>query len=100
MAVMRLTSAIVTDVRNGKRFKSKVLVNMDKFVDAVPSTGGLISLWFEGPFSMTMEKKDFVSLLCAVGSFSKLDAMELVPSDEISIKDFQAPSGAWGNHIS
>ena len=98
---MRLTSAIVTNVtKDGACIRSRVLVNMDKFVDAVPYSGDLISLWFEGPFSMTMDKKDFMKLLCDTGLFNQQDASKLVPSDNIYADDFQTPGGAWGNHIS
>lgn len=98
---MRLTPAIVTNTtKDGARIRSRVLVNMDKFVDAVPASGDRISLWFEGSFSMTMEKEDFMKLLCDTGLFSQRDASELVPSDNIYANDFQTPGGAWGNHIS
>ena len=102
---MKLVPIIATSVRQPDRtVRSRVLVNMDKFVDAVEDANNLVSLWFEGPFSIAMDKNDFESLLLELG-VCKRDVPDFTPGSATGQaarrhNSFQSPGGDWEKHIS
>lgn len=102
---MRLVPIIATSVRQpGTAVRSRVLVNMDKFVDAMEDTNNLINLWFEGPFNITVDKNDFEDLLLKLG-VCKRDVPSFTPGQAVGKlarcdNNFQSPGGDWGEHIS
>lgn len=97
---MRLTPIIVTS-EVGITPKSRVLVNMDKFVDAVEDNSGLINMWFEGPFNLTVDKSDFRDVLLKSGVCQR-DIEEYMPGvlRQSVDSDFHLPGGRWEKHIS
>lgn len=97
---MRLMTIIATNKSpSGGTERSRVLVNMDKFVDAVECNDGLINMWFEGPFSLTVSKSDFADVLLGVGICQR-DIHAHMPGSQTQNGNFQAPGGVWGKHIS
>lgn len=63
---MKLMPITVVERRNGHDTASRALVNMDKFIDAIPADNGYICMWLEGPFSFTLTQQNFLALLQAM----------------------------------
>ena len=66
---MRLATVITTSREKNKMpRKSKVLVDMDKFANAMELSTGDVNMFFVGPFCLNVEREDFLDLMRSLGA--------------------------------
>lgn len=76
-----MTLAVTVRYPDKQPVRSKVLVDMDKFIYATDCDDGLINVRFEGPVSLTVSKSDFTDVLLKVGICQR-DIPSYMPSNQ------------------